>query len=55
MDKRYDIRPVCKQLNIWQTSDTDVPESTQFHDLVESLKLSKEIKGLVNAAFSVEI
>ena len=35
-----------RQLDIWKTSNTDVPESTQFQDLVELLKLNKEIKGL---------
>ena len=24
----------------------DIPESTQFQDLVESLKMNKEVKGL---------
>ena len=35
-----------RQLVIWQTSNVDVPEGTQFQDLVESLKVNKEIKGL---------
>ena len=34
------------QLKIWQTSNADVPESTQFQDFVESLKINKEVKGL---------
>ena len=36
-----------RQLNIWHMSNADVPESTQFQDLVETLKLNREKKGLV--------
>ena len=35
-----------RQQHIWKTCNTDVPESTQFQDLAESLKLNREIKGL---------
>ena len=35
-----------RQLDIWKGSNADVPESTQFQDLVESLKQNKEIRGL---------
>ena len=35
-----------RQLDIWKISNADIPESMQFQDLVESLKLNKEIKGL---------
>ena len=40
------LETFLRQLDIWKTSNTDVPESTHFQDLVESLKLNKEIKGL---------
>ena len=35
-----------RQLTIWQNSNADVPESMQFQDLVKSLKIYKEVKGL---------
>jgi len=35
-----------RQLNIWQMSNADVTESTQYQDLVESLKINMEVKGL---------
>ena len=42
------LETFVRQLYIWKTSNTDVPESTKFQDLVESLKLNKEVKGLAN-------
>ena len=35
-----------RQLDIQKVSNNYVPESMQFQDLVESLKLNKDIKGL---------
>ena len=35
-----------RQIEIWQTRIVDVPECMKFQDLVESLKMNKEIKGL---------
>ena len=40
------LETFVKQLDIWKTRNADVPKNTQFQDLVESLKLNKEIKGL---------
>ena len=36
-----------RQLDIWKTTNTDVLKSNQLQDLVKSLKLNKDIKGLV--------
>ena len=35
-----------RQIENWMTNSMDVPENTQFQDLVESLKHKKYIKGL---------
>ena len=35
-----------RQLNIWKSSNVNDPDNTQFQDLVESLKLNKDVKGL---------
>lgn len=40
------LEMVLRQLDISKSSNTDVLESTQFKDLVKSLKLKKKIKGL---------
>ena len=36
-----------RQIDNRQTNSRDVPENTQFQDLVESLKHNEDIKGLV--------
>ena len=41
--KSMSLDTYTKQLNIWQTSNADVLESTQFQDFMESLKMNKEI------------
>ena len=35
-----------RQIENWMTNSMDVPENTQFQDLVESFKHNKDIKGL---------
>lgn len=35
-----------RQLDIRKSSNADVLESTQFHDLVECLKQNRDVKGL---------
>ena len=35
-----------KQLDIWQAISNDVPETIQFQDLIKSLKINKNMKGL---------
>ena len=35
-----------RQLDIWKMTNVDVPENTEFQDLIESLKINKEIGEL---------
>ena len=44
--KNASLDTFIRQLEIWKIINVDVPESTQFQDLVESLKMNKEINGL---------
>ena len=44
--KNRTLDTIVRQLEIWGGSNGDVLEDTQFQDLVASLKLNKEIKGL---------
>ena len=43
--KSMSLDMYMRLIKIWQMSNTDIPESTQFQDLVESLNLNKEMKG----------
>ena len=36
----------AKQIRAWNTASEDVPVNTRYHDLVESLKMNKDIHGL---------
>ena len=40
------LETFIRQLNIWKVRNANVLESTQFQDLVESLRVNKEVKGL---------
>ena len=40
------LETYVKQLEIWQNSNTDIPVNTQYKDLLESLKINQEVKGL---------
>ena len=44
--KDMTLEKFVRKLDIEKMSNADVPESTQFQDLVESLKINKEIRGL---------
>ena len=44
--KNTSLETFRRQIENWQAISIDVPESTQFQDLVESLKNNKDIKGL---------
>ena len=40
------LETLKRQLAIWKSSNVDVPDNTQFQDLVELLKLNKDLKVL---------
>ena len=40
------LETFVKQLEIWESSNVDVPINTQYQDLVKSLKVNKDVKGL---------
>ena len=44
--KSISLDTYTKQPKIWHTSNVDVPESTEFQDLMVSLMVNKERKGL---------
>ena len=44
--KEITLETYIKQIRTWNEVNNDVPENNRFQDLVESLKLNKEIKGL---------
>ena len=44
--KNMSLETYNKQLATWMEINEDVPEYIKYHDLIEELKKSKEIKGL---------
>ena len=40
------LETFVRQLQIWQSSNRDVPVNSQYEDFVESLKISKDVNVL---------
>ena len=44
--KEMSLETFSKQISTWNEVNLDVPEYSRYQDLIESLKMNKEIKGL---------
>ena len=45
-NKDISLETYIKQVEIWDSSNSDVLENTQYQDFVELLKINKDIRGL---------
>ena len=43
--KDMSLETYTKQLQMWTEINEEVPEFLKFHDIIEGLKINKEIKG----------
>ena len=44
--KGMQLRPFIKSLEVWMENNKDLPEHSKYNEIIESLKLNKEIEGL---------
>ena len=44
--KGMQLRPFIKSLEVWMENNKDLPEHSKYNEVIESLKLNKEIEGL---------
>ena len=44
--KGMQLRPFIKSLEVWLENNKDLPEHSKYNEIIESLKLNKEIEGL---------
>ncbi len=44
--KDLTLEVYAKQIKAWNTASEDVPVNTRYHDLIESLKMNKDVHGL---------
>ena len=44
--KGMQLRPFIKSLEVWLENNKDLPEHSKYNEIIESLKLNKEVEGL---------
>merc|ERR1712115_280911 len=44
--KRMQLRAYKKSIEVWMENNKDMPEAAKYQDLIESLKMNKDIEGL---------
>merc|ERR1712120_85644 len=44
--KGMQLRPFIKSIEVWLENNKDLPEHSKYNEIIESVKLNKEIEGL---------
>ena len=44
--KGMQLRPFIKSIEVWMENNKDMPENSKYNEIIESLKMHKEIEGL---------
>ena len=47
LTEKMSLKTYEKALDVWLSQNKDMSENARFHEVVESLKVNKEVKGLV--------
>ena len=44
--KGMQLRPFIKSIEVWMENNRDMPENSKYKEIIESLKMNKDIEGL---------